>query len=106
MYFIIKYPGLVISMIQFKLALGIIGGLMAGFRVRHRRDYPTDISKDSLPKQITSAGARVKEKLLLAKIAQLSPEDAVVVLGAWDANVNDEFNVVEEHDKEVNDDGS
>ena len=72
---------------------------MAGFRNRQRRDYPTDISKDSLPKTVTHAGAVVKEKLMLSMIAKLSPEDAVVVLGAWQPNVSDDFDAADEHDK-------
>jgi len=73
---------------------------MAGFRTRSRRSYPTDVSDETLPKVVTKAGARVAEKLFLSKIAQLSPDDAVVVLGAWKPTVSDDFNVVSEHDKE------
>jgi len=72
---------------------------MAGFRNRPRRDYPVDIDKDRLPKTVTKAGAIVREKLLLSKIAQLSPEDAVVVLGAWQPSVSDDFEASDEHDK-------
>jgi len=72
---------------------------MAGFRNRPRRDYPTDIGKDSLPKQITKAGALVREKLFLSKIAQLAPEDAIVVMGAWQPSISDDFEATAEHDK-------
>ena len=74
---------------------------MAGFRNRTRRDYPVDISKDSLPKQISKSGALVKEKLMLSKIAQLSPEDAVVVLGSWQPTISDGMDVVDEFDKDT-----
>jgi hypothetical protein len=79
---------------------------MAGFRTRSRRSYPTDVSAESLPKVVTKAGAKVAEKLFLSKIAQLSPDDAVVVLGTWQPTVSDDFDVVDEHDKaDVNNEG-
>jgi hypothetical protein len=74
---------------------------MAGFRNRTKRDYPTDISKETLPQQISKSGALVKEKLMLSKIAQLPPDEAVVVLGAWQPSEKDELDVVDEYDKDT-----